>query len=395
MLASPLSTALFPSMHAVPAFRLGAFYFAYFAFIGGFAPYFSLYLQSLGMSAVEIGTLLSLMQLMRIFAPNVWAGAADRSGARIGLLRLALAASAVAWCGVFFAQSFWGLFAVLALLAFFNSAAYPLGEALTFAHLRDDLGRYGQLRVWGSVGFIVAVLGVGEILNAHPVQVLTGILLAPLAASTLCAFALRDSEVGLRHGSDQSVWPMLRRPQVAALFGACFLMSVAHGPLYTFYSIHLADAGYEKSMIGVLWSLGVIAEIFVFMLMPRLLARFSPASILVASFACAVVRFAAIGWGVQSLAVLALAQLLHAASFGAYHAAALGLVNEWFRGGQRARGQAMYVSLSFGAGGMVGGMASGLAWEPLGPAWTFTAGSVCAALGLILAAATARMTAPR
>lgn len=379
-------------MHAVPVFRLGALYFAYFAFIGGFAPYFSLYLQSLGMSAVEIGALLSLMQLMRIFAPNVWAGAADRSGARMGLLRVALAASALAWCGVFFVHSFWGLFAVLALLAFFNSAAYPLTEALTFAHLRDDLGRYGQLRVWGSIGFIVAVLGVGAVLDAQPVQMLIGMLLAPLLASVACAVALRDSAVGLRHGSDRSVWPMLRRPQVAALFGACFLMSVAHGPLYTFYSIHLADAGYEKSMIGVLWSLGVIAEIFVFMLMPRLLGRFTPASILVASFACAVVRFTAIGWGVQSLAVLALAQLLHAASFGAYHAAALGLVNEWFRGGQRVRGQAMYVSLSFGAGGMVGGMASGLAWEPLGPAWTFTAGSVCAALGLILAAATATGT---
>lgn len=377
-------------MQAVPAFRLGAFYFAYFAFVGGFAPYFSLYLQTLGMSAIEIGTLLSLMQLMRIFAPNLWAGAADRSGARAGLLRVALGAGALAWCGVFFAHSFWGLFVVLALLAFFNSAAFPLAEALTFGHLRDDLGRYGQLRVWGSVGFIVAVLGVGAILDAHPVRVLTGILLAPLVASLVCALGLRDSEVELRHGSHQSVWPTLRKPQVAALFGACFFMSVAHGPLYTFYSIYLADAGYEKSMIGVLWSLGVIAEIFVFVLMPRLLARFSSASILVASFVCAVVRFVAIGWGVQSLAVLVFAQVLHAASFGSYHAAALGLVNEWFHGGQRARGQAMYVSLSFGAGGMVGGMASGLAWETLGPAWTFTAASVCAALGLVLAVATAK-----
>lgn len=384
-------------MHAVPVFRLGAFYFAYFAFVGGFAPYFSLYLQSLGMSAIEIGALLSLMQLMRIFAPNVWAGAADRSGARMGLLRLALAAGTLAWCGVFFVQSFWGLFVVLSMVAFFTSAAQPLAEALTFAHLRDDLGRYGQLRVWGSVGFIVAVLGVGAILDARPVNVLTGILLAPLFGSLICACALRDSEVGQRHGSDRSVWPMLRRPQVAALFAACFLMSVAHGPLYTFYSIHLADAGYEKSVIGILWSLGVIAEIFVFMLMPRLLARFSPASILVSSFACAALRFAAIGWGVESMVVLVLAQLLHAATFGAYHAAALGLVNEWFRGGQRARGQALYTSLSFGAGGMVGGIASGLAWEPLGPAWTFAAGSACAVLGLILAVVTATMTreAPR
>ncbi len=376
-------------MHAVPYFRLAAFYFAYFAFVGGFAPYFSLYLQSLGMSALEIGVLLSLMQLMRIFAPNVWAGFADRSGARVMLLRAAIAAAMLVWCGVFFTHAFWGLFAALALLAFFTSAALPLFETLVFAHLRDDLGRYGPLRVWGSIGFIFAVLGMGAILDAHPVQVLTVLLLVPLAGLLGLAFSLRDTAVEARHGADQSVWPLLRRPEVAGLFAACFLMSVAHGPFYTFYSIHLADAGYGKSLIGTLWALGVIAEIAVFMLMPRLLKRYSPAAILVASFACAVVRFAAIGWGVNSLAVLAIAQLLHALTFGAYHAAALGLVNEWFQGGQRARGQAMYMSLSFGAGGMVGGMASGLAWEPLGAAWTFTAGSVCAALGLVLAVGTA------
>jgi len=376
-------------MRAVPLVRLGAFYFAYFAFVGGFAPYFSLYLQSLAMSAVQIGTLLSLMQLMRIFAPNVWAGLADRSGARVVLLRLALTAFALAWCGLFFVYSFWGLFVVLCIVAFFSSAAYPLAEALTFAHLKDDLGRYGQLRVWGSLGFIAAVLGVGAVLDVQPVRVLIWILVAPLVAALAIGATLRESAAEPRHGSDQSVWPLLRRPRVAALFAACFLMSVAHGPLYTFYSIYLADAGYEKSVIGALWSLGVIAEIGVFMLMPRLLRRFSPPSILVASFGCAVVRFAAIGWGVEWMAVMVFAQLLHAATFGAYHAAALGLVNQWFRGGQRVRGQAMYTSLSFGAGGMVGGLASGLAWEPLGPGWTFTAASACAALGLILAAATA------
>ena len=379
-------------MQAVPLARLGAFYFAYFAFVGGFAPYFSLYLQSLSMSAVQIGTLLSLMQLMRIFAPNVWAGLADRSGARMVLLRVALAACALAWCGLFFVFSFWGLFAVLCFVSFFSSAAYPLAEALTFAHLKDDLGRYGQLRVWGSLGFIAAVLGVGAVLDAQPVGILTGILLAPLLAALAVGATLHDSAAEPRLGSDQSVWPLLRRPRVAALFAACFLMSVAHGPLYTFYSIYLAGAGYGKSVIGALWSLGVIAEIGVFMLMLRLLKRFSPASILMASFACAVARFAAIGWGVEWMAVLVIAQLLHAATFGAYHAAALGLVNQWFRGGQRVRGQAMYTSLSFGAGGMVGGMASGLAWDTLGPGWTFTAASACAALGLILVAGTATMT---
>ena len=143
--------------------------------------------------------------------------------------------------------------------------------------------------------------------------------------------------------------------------------------------------------MGVLWSLGVVAEIGVFLLAPRIFARWSTGAVLVCSFGCAVLRFAAIGWGVESLPVLVAAQLLHAGSFGSYHAAALGQVSRWFPGGQRSRGQALYMSLSFGAGGMVGGMAAGLAWDSIGPVWTFTAASVCAALGLILVTITATM----
>lgn len=379
-------------MRAVPTVRLSAIYFVYFAWIGAFGPYFSLYLQSIGQTAVEIGVLLSLMQFMRIFAPNLWAGIADRRGRRASLLRIAFAASLAVYCGVFVTQSFWGLFITLALVALFTSAAMPLFETLVFAHLEDDLGRYGAIRMWGSVGFIAAVLAVGAILDTQPVDTLLVLQLPMLAASLLIALGLRDPGAIARQGAERSVWPMLRRPEVAALFSACFLMSVAHGPLYTFYSIYLAGHGYSKSTIGLLWSLGVVAEIGVFLMAPRIFTRWSNREVLMFSFACAVVRFALIGWGVDYLVLLAVAQVLHAASFGSYHAAALGLVNRWFAGGQRSRGQALYLSLSFGAGGMLGGMAAGLAWDSAGPAWTFSAASVCAAAGLLLVAWRARST---
>ena len=379
-------------MRPVPVFRMAAFYFAYFAYVGVFAPYFSLYLQSVGKSALEIGLLLSVTQVMRIFAPNLWAGMADRSGARIALLRIGLGAGALAWCGVFVTQSFWGLFATLAFVAFFTSAALPLFETALFSLLRDDLGRYGLLRLWGSLGFIVAVLGTGAILDARSAQILTVLVLALLLVSFALTCSLRDGPVRGDPGAYLPLWPVVRRPEVAALLLACFLMSVAHGPFYTFYSIYLADYGYSKSLVGVLWSLGVVAEIGVFVLAPRIFLRWSLNTVLILSFACAVVRFAAIGWGVGSLAVLVVAQVLHAATFGSYHAAALGQINQWFPDRQRSRGQALYMSLSFGAGGMVGGAGSGLVWDSVGAAWTFTLGSLCAALGLMLLVAAAKIS---
>ncbi len=132
-----------------------------------------------------------------------------------------------------------------------------------------------------------------------------------------------------------------------------------------------------------MWALGVVAEIGVFMLMPRISQRFSLRAILLFAFACAVARFLMIGWGADSLAVLAVAQLLHGATFGAYHAAAIGVVNQWFPGALQSRGQALYGSLSFGAGGMLGGLLSGYTWESLGAAWTYTIGSGFALAGLV------------
>jgi PPP family 3-phenylpropionic acid transporter len=163
-------------------------------------------------------------------------------------------------------------------------------------------------------------------------------------------------------------------------------MSAAHGALYIFYSIYLAEHGYSKSLVGGLWSLGVLAEIAVFYYMSRLMRRFGLRVILLASFAAASVRFLMIGWGVESLAVIVLAQLLHGLTFGAYHAASITAVNCWFPGRSQARGQALYSSLSFGAGGLLGGLLSGWMWDGVGAALTFTLSTAFALLGLLLVA---------
>jgi PPP family 3-phenylpropionic acid transporter len=176
---------------------------------------------------------------------------------------------------------------------------------------------------------------------------------------------------------------ILRRPEVKALMVACFFMSAAHGALYVFYSLHLVAHGYSKSVVGWMWTLGVAAEIAVFMGMPQLLRAFSLRGLLVFSFAAAVLRFILIGWGADSLAILVFAQVLHGATFGAYHAAAVAAVNRWFGAQHQARGQALYGSISFGAGGMIGGLLSGYTWDWIGPAWTYSFGSVFAFCGLL------------
>jgi MFS transporter, PPP family, 3-phenylpropionic acid transporter len=368
----------------IPYWPLSGYYFFYFAFVGAFSPYFGLYLQSIGSSAAQIAVLMSLMSVMRMLAPTLWGWLADRLGVRIPIVRLSAVLSMAGFAGFLVSDAYSMLFVSMAFLAFFWSAALPLVETLTFAHLDGQASRYGNIRVWGSVGFILAVLILGYILDGLPLRALLWITLALLAGILGCALVIPEAGKPRVPAMPVALGDVLRRPEVKALMVACFFMSAAHGALYVFYSLHLVAHGYSKSFVGWMWTLGVVAEIAVFMGMPQLLRAFSLRGLLVFSFAAAVLRFVLIGWGADSLVLLVFAQVLHGATFGAYHAAAVAAVNRWFGAQHQARGQALYGSISFGAGGMIGGLLSGYTWDWIGPGWTYTFGSVFALCGLVV-----------
>ena len=336
------------------------------------------------MSAVNIGLLMALPQLTRIVAPHLWGWLADRGASRLRIVRLTGLAGLICFLGVFAGSGFALLFMVLLTMTFFWSAALPLIEATTLSHLGDETARYGRIRVWGSVGFIAAVVAVGYFLDWFGVGALPWMVTAPMIGMLALAWHIPDANAK-PHASDHlPISHILRKPPVIALVMASALMAAAHGPYYTFFSIHLADHGYSKSVIGWLWALGVACEIGIFVWMPHLYRAFTLRQILIASFALAVARCLMIGWGAGSLIILLVAQALHAATFGSFHAAAIGVVHKMFRGRHQARGQAIYGSLAFGVGGALGGFASGYGWDYLGAGPTFSASALCALAGMLI-----------
>ncbi|HEY6096021.1 MAG TPA: MFS transporter [Gallionellaceae bacterium] len=373
-----------PQSHNRYYWHIAGFYFFYFAFVGMFSPYWSLYLKSLGFDAVEIGILMSVQPIMRMVAPALWGWLADHTGKRLLVVQLAAASSALSYLGVFFASQFYSLLLVMALMSFFWSASMPLVEATTLTFLGKNTARYGRLRSWGSIGFILSVLGLGY---AFDYIAIGWILWAGLTIEVGILFFARripPTEVVAHHTDSQSILHLVRQPQVLALLGASSLMSVAHGPYYTFFSIYLVEHGYAKSAVGMLWALGVICEIGVFFAMPWLMRRFTLPQILMASLALGVVRFLLIGWQVDTLVLLLLAQVLHAATFGSFHAASVALVHHFFRGRHQSRGQALFGSVSYGAGGVLGGLASGWLWQHWGAGVMYSFSASAALLGLAL-----------
>jgi len=373
-------------VHSLPYWRLSGFYFFYFAFVGAMAPFWGLYLKSLDFNAFEIGVLMSLFQVMRIFAPNAWGWLADHLGRRVLIVQIAASLSLLTFLGMFLVTSFWWLFFVMSLISFFWSASLPLVEATTLSHLGDKTDKYGRIRLWGSVGFIASVIGLGYVLDFTPIRTLLWAILGIMVGLVLLSRHIPEAVIVPHDGDHVPLWHVLRRPAILAFFVGGFLMAAAHGPYYTFYSIYLVDHGYSKSSVGLLWSLGVLMEIGIFLWMPHLTRRFTLRQMLLASFAGAVLRFLMIGWGVGWMAVVVLAQMLHAVTFGVYHAAAVEVVHRFFRGKHQSRGQALYNSFTFGAGGTLGGLYAGMIWDTLGPALTFSIAAACALAAWVLVA---------
>jgi PPP family 3-phenylpropionic acid transporter len=282
-------------------------------------------------------------------------------------------------------EGYWQVAAIMVLFSFFWNASLPQFEVITFTYLAERASRYAHIRVWGSVGFILVVVALGVWVDAAGARVILHAVFVLYLGIWLSTLLVRDPAPEPHPHDQPGIASVLLRPAILAFFAAVFLMQVGHGAYYAFYSIYMEDHGYSKTLIGQLWGLGVFAEVVLFLFMHQVLHRWGGRRVLIASLLVAAARWVIVGTVPDSLFMMVVAQVFHAATFGAFHASAIHLVHHYFRGRHKGRGQALYSSLSFGAGGAVGSLASGLTWETLGPTETYLIATGVSLLGAFIA----------
>lgn len=364
------------------AVHFSLFLFAYYAYAGTFGTYATLYFAERGLSVAQIGVLVSLISVMRIVGPNLWGWVADRSGRRALTLRMTAAGALVSFGLFFFTDGYAQLFMVMILVNLFTSAQSPLMEALMLADMRGDLSSYGKLRLWGSLGFIAAVLSAGYLFDWFGIRAMLGFCLALLLLVVAASLPIRDSAPVHAAHEKPPLFHVLRKPGVAGFFLSVALMCAAHMALYVFYSLYLEQAGYSKTVIGIMWALGVVAEVGFFYFQAPIFARFGARRIMLCSFGLAVLRFAVTGAAPGVLWLLVTAQLLHAVTFAAHHSASVQTMQRWFAGPLQASGQALYMSIGYGIGASVGGLLLTACWDRIGPQQMYyVASCLCAAGG--------------
>ncbi|OZA73665.1 MFS transporter, partial [Polynucleobacter sp. 39-46-10] len=365
----------------------GSFFFLYFAYVGLVSPYASLFFLDRGFSVIEIAVLMSMLQVTRIVGPFSWGWLSDYLSDRIGIIRFCACLAAVTFLCIFFLQSYIAFFIWMFVLHTILSSLMPLGESATVHALFKDNSfdkRYGRLRLWGSIGFIAMVLIAGELFQREGIELYPIVGAVVLTFLALVTFRLHEPKMERRKMVKGELLIVLFNPDVRWFLLSGFFMIFAHAALYVFYSLYLADLGYDKFEIGLFWALGVAAEVIFFYFQSKVLSRLDAEVVLQLAFGIGVFRFILIAFFPFTW-VLILAQLMHAATFGAHHSAATKLLQRWFTGSLQARGQALMATVSYGLGGTLGGLVAGWLWEATQPRNVFVmAALACGLAGMAI-----------
>lgn len=367
--------------------RLAAYYAGFYAVLGALLPYFGLWLAARDLSPTQIGIIFSVHGATRVALPLLWGWVADRSGRRMWLIRLASLMALLAFVVLPFADSYAAILIAVVIFSVFWNATMPQFEAVTLGHLRITGGDYSLIRLWGSVGFVVAVVGLGYLFDVVSIRFLPWIMLGFLAWMVISAGLIPDSEMpaaSAEHAHTR-IWDVLRQPVVIALLLVVFASQFSFSPYYSFFSLYLERSGYPPGQIGLLWAFGVVVEIWVFVYTGRLISRYGVHAMMVVALASTALRWTLLPPFVDNVSALLLLQSLHMSSFGIFHACGIYYIAHLFPAHLQGRGQALYVTCGFGAGGSLGAWLSGWVWENISPdAMYFAAGGI-AAVGTLIA----------
>ncbi|MFO1495458.1 MAG: MFS transporter [Lysobacterales bacterium] len=376
----------FPS---IPYWRLSAFYFAYLGALGAFSPYFAPYLETRGLSAFEISVVMSLWYATRIYAPSLWGSLSARANSPIRWLRAGALATLIGFALFLLPLGYAGVLVVMTLFASFYNAIMPQFEAITFARLGAQRSLYGRIRVWGSVGFVLANVGYGALLQWLGYGWLIWALIPVYALLVYSSWQNSDPPQPLAAepapGFRDTVMPRLRERALWGLLLAAFANQIAHGPFYVFFSLYLSRNHYQAQQIGGYWAVGVLAEILMFLLVPRLLRWLTPRQVIALSFAIGALRWTATATLPHMAPVLVLAQCGHAFTFAALHSASMQSISQLFPGRSGVHGQGLIYGFSSGGGGVIGALMAGALWEFGGGRASFLGAALVSLAGLVIA----------
>ena len=342
-------------------------YFTYFFSYGIFLPFWSIWLKGEGVDPAMIGLLLGVGLTARFVGSLILTPAVKDPSKLITALRL-FAFLSLLFTVAFMLGTHWAwLFFVMTGFNVFFAPMVPLGDSLAGAWQKQFPFDYGKIRVWGSVAFIISSSLLGILIDAygHPI-ILYGLIASTLAlflTSMLRPKVMPQGKVKEAEHSSVTFMQLVSDAPVWRFLLCVSLLQGAHAAYYGFSALYWEKAGYDTATIGYLWSLGVVAEVIVFMLSHRLFRRWSARNLLLLSACCGLLRWGLMG-SFTALPALVIVQILHSGTFTVCHLAAMRFISAR-QEHEIIRLQAVYSALAMGGSIAVMTIISGWLYEKL------------------------------
>jgi len=344
-------------------FRSSFSYFWYFGLLGLIIPFLPLFLDGKGFTSIEIGEILAIVTATKIIGPTLWAVLADKTGKQLGVIRLGAFLACAFFTILFWLNNYWPIVFCLATFSLFWTAILPQLEVMTLNSIRRSAKIYARIRLWGSIGFIFFAVLTGEVIEQFTPNAFTYVGFIILLGLFLSTLLIKQSKIKKSQIiKTSSIGKKIINVSFVMFFIAGILLQLSFGPYYSFFALYLIDMQYPGFAVGILISLGVIAEITVFIYAGKIFKHFSVKSMLTFSLIITSLRWFLMGHYADIIVIMVLTQLLHAASFGLYHSASILFLQQHFDPSQQNRGQAIYIGGVYGIGGAVGAYLAGILW---------------------------------
>jgi PPP family 3-phenylpropionic acid transporter len=376
---------------------LRVYYLASYAALGAYGPFFARWLVARGVEGLSMGLIACLVPAMGVLGPPAVGLLADILGLRGSLLRVACGGACLAMGALAMAAasdralSFGVIFAAVLFYAAFRSPMVMLADVVALERARGAGTTYGKIRLWGSLGFLGGVLFLGRAFDPAAPVPLPASVAAFLAAALVAAWTLPAKPATPRLPVAREASALLAAPDFSIFLGVAMLANAANASYDLCFSLHLHDLHVADAGTGSAWAMGVLFEVALMAFAEPLVARFSPARLLLLALVGATARWTLLA-GVRFFPLLLALQPLHAVSFGLWWVASLAYVKERAPAHALATAQGLF-SAAVAAGSVAGMLVWGTVYRRVGGTVVFGAAAAVSLTAGILAASWSRRVA--
>ncbi|MDH4944826.1 MFS transporter [Sulfurimonas sp. C5] len=354
---------------------LSLFYYFYFSIIGVYVIFIPKVLSGYGYSASEIGILLGAAPLVRFILPFLFIKGLQLNTRTFHYSLLVMVIAAIAF--YINVEHFYRLLFSNILLGVGMSLILPYIEVIALENIGKE--RYGKVRLFGSIGFIVVALILAKFFSVTSIAL--DFLLTLTAVTAVIAYVISTKEHKESVQNEQMVQKRFSFFEDIYLWAGLVFMQISFGSFYNFFTIYETDHGISLDMTVYLWSFGVLVEVVMLFAQGRLLANYQLLNLIRISVLASVFRWFLVFSYPENLVLLFFSQSIHALSFALFHSATISYLYQIYQNKKLA--QQFFMGFSYGLGGLSGAVISGYIYE-YAPKLLFLSSSLFALVSFVL-----------